>query len=182
MHRAILCTVFLAVASPMALAQTASPVAAGGDARCAVWKRELSFGDALAAHDHAAFAEHLHRDAVFGVNDPAPTRGANAIAAEWKTLVDGTTVNLAWYPRHVVASADGTLAWSTGPSLVTRPDGSAARIGSFQSVWQRDAAGAWHVLFDGGIAGQPATPEQVAAFHAGRQRGCAPIDATASRP
>lgn len=147
---------------------------------CAVWQRELSFADALATHDHAAFAAHLHRDAVFGVSDPAPTRGADAIAAEWKPLIDGTAIRLAWYPKHVVVSATGDLAWSTGPSLVTKPDGTAPRIGGYQSVWQRDAAGAWHVLFDGGTAPQPATAEQVAAFHAARRRDCPQVETPGS--
>lgn len=158
------------------------PARAADDARCAVWARELSFGDALAAHDHAAFAAHLHEHAVFGVAGPAVTRGRAAIAAEWKPLVDGTAVRLAWYPAHVTVNAAGDLAYSTGPALMQRVgDDPAPRLSSYQSVWQRDARGQWHVLFDGGTAPRPASAAEVAAFHAGRQRTCPP-EATAPSP
>lgn len=155
---------------------------AADDARCAVWARELSFGDALAAHDHAGFAAHLHPDAVFGISGDDVTRGRKAVAAQWKPLVDGTAVRLAWYPAHVTVNASGDLAYSTGPALVQRVgDDAAPRLSTFQSVWQRDAGGTWHVLFDGGTAPRPASASEVAAFHAGRQRACPP-PATAPSP
>ena len=40
----------------------------------------------------------------------------------------------------------GTLALSTGPVL--DPDG--RRVGTFSSVWRREADGAWLVVFDKG--------------------------------
>lgn len=165
MHRALL---------PVLL--TLAPAAhAAEDARCTVWARELAFGDALAGHDHAGFAAFLHPDAVFGTSSPAVTRGREAIAAEWKPLVDGTAVRLAWYPTHVAVNAAGDLAYSTGPALLERVGADPApRLSSYQSVWQRDAAGQWHVLFDGGTAPRAATAAELAAFHAGRQRRCPP--------
>lgn len=174
MQRVVIPALALVLCASAAAHETAGPA---DTARCAVWARETSFAAALAAHDRAGFAEHLHPDAVFGVNDAAPTRDARAIVQAWAGLIDGTAARLAWYPRHVVASAGGDLAWSTGPALFLRPDGTSPRIGSFQSVWQRGADGTWRVLFDGGTAPQPATDAQVAAFHAGRAPACPPPSA-----
>lgn len=58
-------------------------------AECAVWQRETSFARSVADHDAAAFAEHLHPDAAFGVSG-TPTRGREAITREWAGLIEGT--------------------------------------------------------------------------------------------
>lgn len=168
--------VVLPVLLASACATPAPPRPAAGasaESRCAVWAREMAFADALAAHDHAAFAAHLHPDAVFGVAGPAVLRGRATITREWAALIDGTALRLAWYPTHVTLNAAGDLAYSTGPALLERvgPE-PAPRLSSYQSVWQRAADGQWYVLFDGGTAPREATTAQVAAFHAGRKRTC----------
>ena len=53
-------------------------------------------------------------------------------------------------------------------------------LGRFHSVWRRDAAGVWRVLYDDGIDLGPATPAQVEAFHAARREACPAR--TADRP
>src|SRR5690606_28663441 len=66
--------------------------AAGSDA-CTVWARESAFAQSVADHDAAAFASFLHPDAVF-VGGQGPTRGAEAITAEWAGLIAGKGVLL----------------------------------------------------------------------------------------
>ena len=144
-------------------------------AECAVWARETSFAQSVATHDAAAFAEHLHPQAVFGAKQPQPTRGRDAIAQNWAGLIAGTRLKLLWYPAMVAIGGEPDIAYSSGPALYEAVDPKAApryRIGAFQSVWHKGADGVWRVLFDDGIEPQPATDAAVAAFHAGRRAAC----------
>lgn len=163
----------LAVPSAVGHAQVAAPPAPSlSDAECAVWARETSFAQSIATHDKAAFAEHLHPDAVFGAKQPQPTRGRDAIAQDWAGLIAGTRLKLHWYPAMVAIGGENDIAYSSGPALYEAVDPKAQpryRLGAFQSVWHKGADGTWRVLFDDGIAPQPATEAEVAAFHAGRK-------------
>ena len=153
----------------------APPPAVLSAAECEVWARELSFARSVADRDAEAFAAHLHEDAVFGVSRPGVTRGRAAITAEWAGLIAGTRVRLSWYPTHTAIGGVSDIAWSSGPALyeaVDPADPVQHRIGAFTSVWHRGSDGVWRVLFDDGIAPQPATPGQVAAFRAGRSEAC----------
>jgi ketosteroid isomerase-like protein len=150
-----------------AWAQAAPPT---DDARCQVWARELGFAASVAGHDAAAFAEHLHPRAAFGVSRK-PTLGREAIAAEWQGIVDGSAVELQWYPDLVVPGGDG-LVHSTGPALYRDPKTGDYRHSRFNSVWQRDSDGAWRVVFDDGTSPQPAAAAAVEAFRAGRRQAC----------
>ena len=156
-------------------APPAPPPAALSAAECEVWARELSFARSVADRDAEAFAAHLHEDAAFGVSRPGVTRGRAAITAEWAGLIAGTRVRLSWYPTHTAIGGVSDIAWSSGPALyeaVDPADPVQHRIGAFTSVWHRGGDGVWRVLFDDGIAPRPATPEQVAAFRAGRRETC----------
>ena len=49
------------------VAASAAPTGEGSaNERCAVWDRETSFAESVKVHDAAAFAAHLHPDAVRG--------------------------------------------------------------------------------------------------------------------
>lgn len=146
-----------------------------GAEECAVWARELSFAASVAAHDAAAFAAHLHPQAAFGAGRPQPTRGRDAVAAEWADLIAGKRLRLRWYPQRVTLGGTGDVAWSTGPALYQRLEpGAQPRylIGQYQSVWHRDADGVWRILFDDGIAPRPATEAEAMAFEHGRRESC----------
>lgn len=143
-------------------------------ARCEVWARELSFAQSVADHDPAAFAAHLHPFAVFGVTREPPLRGDREIAEAWKGIVDGSAVELWWYPDRVNAGGDADIVASSGPALYRNVKTGAYRIGRFSSVWQRGEDGVWRVVFDDGLEQQPADAAQVAAFHAGRVVACPP--------
>ena len=141
-------------------------------AECEVWARELSFARSVADHDAAAFAEHLHPQAVFGTSEPVPTRGREAIAREWAGLVAGDPVELRWYPTQVTIGGEPDIAYSSGPALFRRKDADGpAResLGAFGSVWKRGDDGVWRILFDDGIRPVPASAEQAAAFTSARK-------------
>lgn len=160
----------LALAWAAGSAQAAVP----GDAEqaeCAVWQRELSFAQSVADHDAAAFAEHLHADAAFGVSRK-PTRGREAIAKEWAGLIDGTALKLSWYPAVVTLGGDGRTAYSSGPALYEDPKTGESRVGRFGSVWQRGDDGVWRVIFDDGVTPQKADAAAVQRFREGRRAQC----------
>ena len=143
---------------------------------CQVWQREQAFARSVREHDAAAFRTFLANDAVFDANTTHPVRGAAAIAAAWAPIVAGMELQLDWQPAHVVLSADGRLALSSGPYVLTThgKDGQArTTIGHFSTVWRRGRDGAWRVQFDGGDEGRPADAEGLAAFARGVDAGCA---------
>ena len=159
---------------PLALVLLSGPSFAGdADTRCVVWEREASFAQSVAEHDAAAFAGHLHPDAVFVDGGNRPTRGAAAIAAQWAGIIAGKGIVLRWYPDAVDVAADGTLALSRGPYWIedpAAPEGRRYLRGRFVSTWQRGADGRWLVAFDGGGGNEPvaATAGEIAALAAAR--------------
>lgn len=171
----------LLVASTVApCALTAAPASAANAPvltadECAVWLRELSFAQSVANHDAAAFAAHLHPQAVFGASMPKPSRGRDAIAAEWAGLIDGQQVRLEWYPTRTSIGGESDIAFSSGPALWERlVDGPQPKfaISHFRSVWHRGRDGEWRVLFDDGTAPKEITEAEAHAFRASRPAGC----------
>ncbi len=162
--------------SPLASAQSAAPPAPKlSAAECEVWARELGCARSLAEHDAAAFAGFIAEGAVFGAKRPQPRRGRDAVVAAWSGLVAGKQLRLSWYPGMVAIGGEPGIAYSSGPALYEdlAPDSRQRfRIGEFQSIWHRDADGAWRVLFDDGIEPRPASDAEVAAFRAGRREDC----------
>jgi ketosteroid isomerase-like protein len=142
---------------------------------CEVWQREMAFAHSVQRHDAAAFAAFLADDAVFDANTGKPTRGAEAVRQHWAAIIAGKTVHLEWYPQHVVAAANGALAYSSGVYLFEKPMANAKPryvTGHFSTAWRRDADDVWRVAFDGGDEGKPASEAEARAFRAGRQDTC----------
>jgi ketosteroid isomerase-like protein len=106
---------------------------------------ERAFAKTMADRDHAAFTSFLSEEAVFMPEGQA-LRGKAAVAAGWKRLYEGAQAPFSWEPERVEVLESGTLALSTGP--VRDPEGK--RIGTFNSIWRRDAGGAWKIIFDKG--------------------------------
>lgn len=179
---AVLLALSFAVAGSVSAADAPSPNAPPSavmtDAECAVWAREMSFARAVAEHDVQAFADHVAEGAAFGASEARPTRGRAAIVRQWAGILDGKQVRLEWYPtRNTMAGGGdvGDIAWSSGPALTeVLVPGAKQRflLGSFRSVWHRDADGAWRVLFDDGVPPRPATEAEAAAFRAARPGQC----------
>lgn len=169
-------------ASSGTLAMTPAPTAS--KAACEVWQRELAFAQSVQQHDATAFASYLAADAVFDANTGKPKHGADTIRQHWAAIIAGKTVHLDWYPQHVVATADGALAYSSGAYLYEDPAPNAKPhyvIGKFATTWRRGSDGGWRVAFDGGDEGKPASDAEAAAFRAGRQSQC-PMVVSAKLP
>lgn len=132
----------------LALIGTAQPLhaqAAQLDARRQVFAAESSFAATLAHRDPVAFATFLSPEAVF-FNQQESTRGKAAIVESWKPLFDGPSAPFSWRPEVVEVLASGSLALTSGPV----EDSEGRRVGTFNSIWRREADGTWKVIFDKG--------------------------------
>lgn len=105
---------------------------------------ETAFAKTMADRDLAAFARFLADDAVF-VAEPI-ARGRAAITAAWHDDFSAAKAPFSWAPDTVVVLDSGKLALTSGPVL--GPDGK--RIGTFNSVWQRERGGHWRIVLDHG--------------------------------
>ena len=106
---------------------------------------EARFAKTMADRDHKAFTSMLDEEAVF-FSRQGPLRGSKAVAEAWKPFFDGAEPPFSWEPERVEVLDSGGLAFSTGP--VRDPQGK--RVGTFNSVWRRDAQGRWKIVFDSG--------------------------------
>jgi ketosteroid isomerase-like protein len=106
---------------------------------------ETAFAKSMADRDLAAFTALLADDTVFWGGKGA-LRGKAAVAADWKRFFDGPAAPFSWAPSEVEVLTSGTLGYTSGP--VYDPKGT--RIGTFNSVWQRQADGTWKIVFDKG--------------------------------
>jgi ketosteroid isomerase-like protein len=106
---------------------------------------ELAFAGSMAKRDLQSFASHVADEAVFyGTKDVF--KGKSAVVAGWKRYFEGPSAPFSWEPATVDVLESGTLAYSSGP--VRDPEGK--QIGTFNSIWRRDADGRWRVIFDKG--------------------------------
>lgn len=110
-----------------------------------VRQTETAFAATMAARDHAAFVAFVAEEALF-FGPAGVLRGREAVAAGWKGFFDGPQAPFSWAPAQVEVLDSGTLALSSGP--VHDPTG--RQIGTFTSIWRRQADGAWQIVFDKG--------------------------------
>ena len=148
----IVCLVAILWAVPAHAQTTPTNAELSKQARAA----EAAFAKSMAARDVAAFASHLADEAVF-FGGKGVLRGKAAVVADWKRFFDGPSAPFSWEPAEVEVLASGTLAFTSGP--VHDPQG--RRIGTFNSVWQRQPDGSWKIIFD---------------------KGCPPCDCAAAKP
>ena len=106
---------------------------------------ETAFAKSMADRNVAAFTALLADEAVF-FGGKGVTRGKAAVAADWKRFFDGPSAPFSWKPTEVEVLTSGTLGYTSGP--VFDPNGN--RIGTFNSVWQRQPDGSWKIVFDKG--------------------------------
>jgi ketosteroid isomerase-like protein len=106
---------------------------------------EHAFAKTMADRDYTAFTSFLSDEAVF-FSGPTPSRGKLQVARAWKRFYEKSEVPFSWAPEKVAVLDSGTLALSTGP--VHDPKGNL--IGTFTSIWRREAPGKWRIVFDKG--------------------------------
>ena len=127
---------------------------------CVVWRREQSFASSVEAHDAAAFAAHLHEGTVFNAGAAEAERGRPAVVQGWADIVEGRKLQLRWRPGIVQIAGEPNIALSRGPYILQTGSGPATayRVGFYQTVWTRAAAGvSWQVLYDGSAS----TPQKM---------------------
>jgi ketosteroid isomerase-like protein len=113
-----------------------TPPGARADLARRVWETERAFAKTMADRDHKAFASFLAAEAIF-LSAQATLRGQPAVAQAWKALYEQPEAPFSWEPERVEVLDSGTLALSTG--AVRDPGGN--RVGTFTSVWRREADG-----------------------------------------
>lgn len=106
---------------------------------------ERAFAKTMADRDHAAFGRYVSEEAVF-FGGKGVLRGRAQVMEGWKKLYEGEQAPFSWEPEQVEVLDSGNLALSTGP--VRDPEGKS--IGTFSSIWRREADGTWRVIFDKG--------------------------------
>jgi ketosteroid isomerase-like protein len=107
---------------------------------------ENGFAATMAARDYKAFATFIAQDAVFFGGDGKGIRGKAAVVDGWKGLYEKPDAPFSWRSEDVQVLDSGKLAHSSGP--VFNPKGE--RVGTFNSIWRREADGSWKVVFDKG--------------------------------
>jgi ketosteroid isomerase-like protein len=120
-----------------------------------VRRAEVAFAKTMADRDYAAFQTFLDPETIF-FNAGKGVRGAKMVAEQWKRFYDGPQAPFSWEPEVVEVLDSGTLGLSSGP--VKDPSGK--RVGTFNSVWRRNAAGQWKVVLDNGCPRCECTPEK----------------------
>ena len=110
-----------------------------------VRRAEIAFAKTMADRDHPGFTSFLAEEAIF-VSPNRVLRGAKEVAAGWKRFYEGPQAPFSWAPDQVQVLDSGTLALSSGPVR----DASGKRVGTFNSIWRREAGGKWKVVIDHG--------------------------------
>lgn len=146
MHRVLLLVGFAIAFTQHSLLGQASPVALSRQ----VFVAESSFAATMARRDLRAFAEFVSPEAVF-FGDTSTMRGKAAVIKVWQRFFTDPKPPFSWRPETVEVLPSGTLALTSGP--VHDPGGKV--VGTFTSIWRREADGGWRIVFDKGCPPPP---------------------------
>ncbi len=129
-------------------------IAAGGldaaapaatSARDQVMATERAFAKAMADRNQPKFSRFVSAEAVF-LSGTTALRGKSAVINAWSKYFKTAQAPFSWEPETVEVLESGNLALSTGP--VRDPSGKL--VGTFTSIWRREADHAWRIVFDKG--------------------------------
>jgi ketosteroid isomerase-like protein len=138
----ILCLVLsasLAASCPAVRAQ------AGVSVTDQVLATERAFAKTMADRNQPQFSRFISKEAVF-FSGENPLRGKSKIVDGWLKYFKAPQAPFSWEPAQVEVLESGNLALSTGP--VRDPSGKL--IGTFTSIWRREAPDTWRIVFDKG--------------------------------
>ena len=110
-----------------------------------VMETERAFAHTMTHRDFTTFLSFLSDEAIFFSGETV-SRGAEAIAISWRPYFEGPEAPFSWEPDRVEVLESGSLALSTGPVY----DADRKQIGRFNSIWRRESAGTWRIVFDRG--------------------------------
>jgi ketosteroid isomerase-like protein len=110
-----------------------------------VMETERAFAQTMVDRDFEAFKSFLSNEAVF-FSGAASLQGKQQVADTWKAYYETKDAPFSWEPEQVVVLESGKLALSTGPVR----DSEGKLVATFNSIWQRDPDGGWHIVFDKG--------------------------------
>jgi ketosteroid isomerase-like protein len=105
---------------------------------------EIAFAKTLADRDVKTFTSMIAPDVIWLAD--VPLRGPAEVLKNWQKFFDAAKPPFSWAPEIVEVQDGGKLALSTGP--VFSPEGK--RVGTYTSIWRREASGKWHIIFDRG--------------------------------
>ena len=127
------------------LAALSARAATNAELKEQVRQTEIAFAKTLADRNPAAFASFLSKETIF-LSGARASRGPREVAERWKSYFEGPQAPFSWEPDQVQVLDSGALAMTSGP--VRDPAGK--RIGTFNSVWRREAKGQWKIVLDNG--------------------------------
>ena len=135
----------LAFAAAIAMLAGTGAHAAPPSPQDQVFAAERAFARTMASRDVHAFAAFVSEEAVF-FGGGSTLRGREQILGAWSGFFADAKAPFSWDPDQVEVLDSGTLALSTG--LVKDAGGKV--IARFNSIWRREAADTWRVVFDKG--------------------------------
>jgi ketosteroid isomerase-like protein len=150
----------LAGAFAASLAGQAPAADGAAEAREAIRKADVAFGEAVKSRDRARFAALLAEDArFFTAGEPSGKR--EEVVKDWEIFFGEDGPRLTWAPVHVEAAASGDLGYSTGRYEWggKNADGT-PRIsaGWYVTIWRKGADGLWRAALDIGTPPSPKKP------------------------
>jgi ketosteroid isomerase-like protein len=131
----------------LAMLACAAPVAFAEDLAALteqVRATEIAFAKTLADRDVKAFRALIAPDVIWLADQPL--RGPDQVLTRWQKFFDAPQPPFSWTPELIEVQQGGKLALSTGPVL----DPAGKRIGTYTSIWRRESAGEWKIIFDRG--------------------------------
>jgi len=118
---------------------------------------DVAFSEATASRGIEGFTDFIAEDFHTVEANGSPSDRA-AYLKEWSRLLSTPETSIRWRP--VLSGADGDLGWTSEVYDATGPGGKVSS-GRYVSIWKRQPAGKWKVVFDMGAPNLPqAAPAQ----------------------